>query len=117
MYSVLNSVPGKYWGPKSWQPITCPVLAIRARAGTKWYDTDVGKVYKWNSGEWNDVFGVFVVTDDMVKAETVEAWFTKFHQDTDIIIDNLSTQPETGYGYDQNNVHNYVFRYLNSRNF
>jgi len=110
-----DCVPGKYWGPKSWQPITCPVLAIRARAGTKWYDTDVGKVYKWNSGEWNDVFGVFVVTDDMVKAETVEAWFTKFHQDTDIIIDNLSIQPETGYGCDENNIHNYDFRYLDSR--
>jgi len=110
-----DCVPGKYWGPEAWKPITCPILAIRARAGTKWYDTDAGKVYKWNSGEWNDVFGVFVVTSDMVRADTVEAWFTKFHQDTDIIIDNLSIQPERGYGCDQNNIHNYDFRYLDSR--
>jgi len=41
-----NCEPGKYWGPASWKPITCPVLAIRAQAGTKYYDTDVGKVFK-----------------------------------------------------------------------
>lgn len=107
--------PGKYWGPADWKPITCPVLAIRARAGTKYYDTDVGKVYKWNSGEWNDIFGVFTVTDDMVKAETVEAWFTKFHEETDIIIDNLSIQPEAGFGCDANLIHNYDFKYYDTR--
>jgi len=110
-----DCTPGKYWGPKGWKEIACPVLSIRARSGTKYYDMDVGKVITWNSGEFNDIFGVFIATEEMAKAETVDAWFTKFHQDTDIIIDNLSIQPEAGYGCDQNIIHNYDFRYKDFR--
>lgn len=102
-----DCTPSKYWGPIGFREIVCPTLAIRVDKGNETLVIDAGKVDgEWKSGEWNDIFGLFIATDMMATADSMFAWFTKFSESTNIIVDNLSVQPEVGYGCDLNIIHN-----------
>jgi hypothetical protein len=99
--------PAKYWGPIGFREIVCPTLAIRVDKGNETEVVEAGKVDgQWKSGEWNDIFGLFIATDMMANADTIFAWFTKFSENTNIIVDQVSAQPEPGYGCDLNIIHN-----------
>jgi len=99
--------PAKYWGPIAFREIVCPTLAMRVDKGNETLIVEAGKVNgQWKSGEWNDIFGLFLATDMMATADSMFAWFTKFSENTNIIVDNLSVQPEEGYGCDLNIIHN-----------
>jgi len=98
--------PGKYWGPLAFQHEVCPTLSIRADRGTDRMVLDLGTVTDFKVGEWNTIFGVFTVTEELATADSIFAWFTKFHYLTDIIIDDFSIQLEPGVGCELNILHN-----------
>jgi len=75
----------------------------------------LGLVTEFTKGAWNDLFGVFIATPEMTTADSMFAWFNKFHYLTDIIVDNFSIQPEPGVGCNLNILHNADFSYGDTR--
>jgi len=95
--------PGKYWGVQAYLSIVCPTLAVRVDGVNGTTVLETGKVAgAWKTGEWNEVFGLFMVTPEMVAADNVMIWFTKLVADVTIIVDDVSVQPEPNVGCDSN---------------
>jgi len=113
--NAWDCIPGRYWGPLAFQHEVCPTLSIRADKGGVRMVRDLGVVTVYKKDEWNDIFGVFMVSEDMATADSAFAWFTKFHPMTDLIIDNFSIQLEAGVGCDQNILHNGDLNYGDTR--
>lgn len=71
----------------------CPSLTLRQAIHNSSFSnwTDIGvTVGAWESGGWNDVYGVFEVTQEMLDAPAVTVVFSKLHESIDLIIDDVS---------------------------
>jgi len=68
----------------------CPTMSLRITSGSITEDIDIGSVPDTISQQWNNIFGHFVVTADMAKADLVSIYFRKVDKDISIVVDNLS---------------------------
>jgi len=99
--------PLKYWGVQSTLHLVCPSLALRVDVGNVTDIFENGKVIgPWKSGDWNEIFGLFFATPDLMTADSIIAYFTKFVTNTMIVIDDFSVGREENYGCDLNMIHN-----------
>jgi len=88
-----DCVPGWWWGLEGSELSICPSLTLRQAIHNSSFSnwTDIGvTVGAWESGGWNDVYGVFEVTQEMLDAPAVTVVFSKLHESIDLIIDDVS---------------------------
>ena len=108
-------VPDWHWGPLAFQHDVCPALSLPYDQASKTIIKDLCVVTDFTAGAWNDAFGIFIATSEMKSADSMFAWFAKFHHLTDIAADDFSIQPESGVGCSLNILHNADFDYGDPR--
>lgn len=79
---------------KHFTPMTCPMLALKltGKKGIKTHDLGY-PVGPWKEDDWNKIYGIYHVTDDVFFQQNLEVYMTKAASGTNIIIDNVSIKP------------------------
>jgi len=98
-----DCTPGLWWGLQGEEQNICPTLTLRQAIHNSTHSnyTDIGvTVGTWNSGDWNDMYGTFEVTQDMLDAPAVTIMWTKLDQAIDLIIDDVSIAEIADFGCD-----------------
>jgi len=89
-----DCTPGLWWGIKGKELEVCPTLALRiAQHNTTLSDfQDVSVVAgTWEgNGAWNEMYGEFVATEELLDAPALTIIWQKFDPSVDIIIDDIS---------------------------
>jgi len=93
--NLLDCDPVLNWGADGMDNI-CPTLAIRVKKGNNTNDLFVGKTHTWTSGTWNSISATLTATPIIKNADTVTLFFTRFHVNTRLIIDDITMLPITG---------------------
>lgn len=87
-----NCAPGIIWGVVGQEHLSCPVITLMTHGVTEANSTwlDVSQVVGiWETGEWNDIYGEFEVTKEMLEAPKLTYYFQKVIPGVDIIVDNV----------------------------
>lgn len=99
-----DCTPGLNWGVSGEQHLICPAMSIRAPiVNTTEYDKyEFGYVVgDWDKDAWNDMYGTFMMTEDILKRGAIILHFDKVVKEVDLIIDNLKIAPVDALGCDQ----------------
>jgi len=98
-----DCAPGIDWGIVGQEYLSCPVITLMTYAAVPSNNTwlDVSKVVgAWDSGLWNDIYGEFKVTKEMLDAPKLTFYFQKLIADVDMIVDNIVIKEVADFGCD-----------------
>ena len=90
--------PGVRWGIVGEELNACPTLGIRIAVFNATHSDyeDIGIVAgEWDTNGWNDMYGVFKVTQEILDAPAVTIIWTKLHESIDIVIDDVEIDEVT----------------------
>ena len=96
-------VPGLWWGLEGRDLEICPTMTLRQTIHNSTHSeySDFGvTVGQWDANDWNDIYGVLEVTQDMLDAPAITLMFTKLHESIDLIIDDVSVTAMTDHSCD-----------------
>lgn len=99
--SSHDCTPGLWWGLQGQEESICPTLTLRQALYNSTHSnyTDIGvTVGKWESGGWNDMYGTFEATQEILDAPAVTILWTKLAASLDLIIDDVSISEISDFG-------------------